>query len=70
MTDFCVNCGNKELALICVECHHKVLKLHENRQRAEFLKDLEGIDQPDVAGTTMESMNDQVEEVHNKWDKE
>jgi len=40
MTDFCVNCGNKELSLICVECHTKVLKLYEDKQRTEFLEDL------------------------------
>ncbi len=36
---------------------------------AKFLKDLEGIDQPDDEGVTIESINKQIEKVYNKWEQ-
>jgi len=41
MTDFCVNCCNKEDDLICSPCHHKTLKIYENKLIEEFLKSWE-----------------------------
>lgn len=40
MTDFCVNCCNKEDDLICAPCHHKTLKIYENKLISEFLSGL------------------------------
>ncbi len=38
--DFCVNCGNKQLDLICTKCNEKNIRTYENKLIEEFLEDL------------------------------
>lgn len=39
MTDFCVNCGNKNLDLICTECNEKTIKIYEDKGRKRIIDD-------------------------------